>query len=239
MSDKNSHEIIIESFVRIDDKKKNFIFACLDYYKSVELNNLSHKYLTKKEIKTFKELRNLIVDQIIKNKKERTIIKQLLEAGFTKDQSQTFYDFCQYISEPLSDAKHLKKLDIETYKNLVNFFIHQVFIYKDYKNYFSDCSEISSFKRSKHSDEVMRFLHHQISEVLDRTISPNTLKLLLEFDFKIPQEMIDILYQALIDNMHELHMSHLYNQISDISEKVETMSTFFDEIRESDEEEKE
>lgn len=238
MLNKIDEEKVTKSFIMLDDEKKDIVFTCIKYFKSVELNNLLDKNLTKKDIKAFKNLRNLVVTYISKNKKERTIIKKLSDAGLTKEQSKIFYDYCHYIAEPLSDAKYVKELDVETFKTLVDFFIYQIFIYKDYKNYFSDChSEMSYFRHSKHRDEIMRFVHHHISEVLDRNVSPKTLKLLLELDFEIPRELIEVLYKTLTENIQELHIAHLFHQFSDIAEKVETISGIFEEIQESDEEE--
>jgi hypothetical protein len=212
---------VVEPFKNMSIPKKSFIINCLQKNRSVVLNNLSNGILKEKDI--------------MKNLKEKTLIKKLKDAGIPSDDCQILYDYCYYIAEPLSDAQFVKQLSAESLNALLNFMIHQVFIYKDFNNYFSNSTRsLTGFNKTKNSVECMRFAYHHILLVADRTTSPETLKLLLKLDFDLPEKLAEMFYVAILENAKDLHLAYLLNQVNGLSEQVEKISAIFEELDENE-----
>lgn len=205
--------ILIEWFNKVEDKQRD------DLIKHIN----SKAFLPEKEIfDKFKALRNEIVNLITTGQKKDTILQKLTVGGMEEEIGNVFFKYCSSMLNPLRECQTINSLELDGLKNVMNFIIHKMFIYREYGQYpFDTVVKTGNFKNRTEAQKVLRFLHKTIFQVATREISPDTFKLILLNDYDLSPDSVEIITDLLKTNAYELHQAQLFYIIDEVHDKLE------------------
>jgi len=220
-------QILIKWFNKLEDKQKD------DLMKHIN----SKAFLPEKEtFNSFKALRNEIVNLITTGQEEDIILQKLTVGGMEEKTGNIFFKYCSSMLNPLRECQIINSLELDGLKNVMDFIIHKMFIYREYGHYpFDTVVKAGNFRNQTEAQKVLRFLHKTIFQVARRDISPDTFKLILLNDYDLSPDSVEIITDLLKTNAYELHQAQLFYIIDEVQDRLEELFADADEDDEVEE----
>lgn len=213
----NSIKNMILWFNKLEENKKVEI---LNYVEINSIFKLQDEELT--HIKVFREyVRELIMQQDDKI----IIMERLTKSGFEEDSARKLlYATDKYINIT-NDSKSIINMEPSRFEELIKFIISKVILYREF-NYipFNKFVEEFNFINKKEANEALRYIHHNIILIVSRKISLETSKEMLTRQYDIPEEMVDIFYKGVNDNIKELREAYLFQRLNEVGTMLKDLS---------------
>ena len=208
-------QILIQWFNKLEDNQKDDLMGHIK----------SMAFIPEKEtFNKFKALRNEIVNLITSGQEKDTILQKLTVGGMEEETGNIFFEYCSSMLNPLRDSQIINSLELDGLKNVMDFVIHKMFIYREYGLYpFDAVFQSGNFGNRTEAQKVLRFLHKTTFQVARRDISPDTFKLILLNDYDLSPDSVEIITDLLKTNAHELHQAQLFYIIDEVQDRLEEL----------------
>jgi len=208
-------QILIELSNKLDDKQKDEFMKHISFMAFFPEKEIFYK---------FKALCKEIVKLISEGHEKDIILHKLTVAGMEEEVGNIFFKYCSSILNPLRECQIINSLELDGLKNIMNFIINKMFIYREYMHYpFSTIVTTGNFRNKAEAQKVLRFLHKTVFQVARRDISPDTLKLILLNDYDLSPNSVDIITDLLKSHASELHQAQLFYTIDEVDDKLEEL----------------
>lgn len=182
-----------------------------------------------------KDLRNFVIDIIIDNSSEKDTINKLILAGLDEEVAKKLYDHCNILAIPLKNSKTVNKLALDQLKDISKFVINKVFIYEEFHLYpFEYFAKTYNFNNIDEAKDVVNFLFNMYSRVIVREISPDTLRIILEKQYELPVEKINIIVDNLANSINEMQMSFLVNTLYKLTDLLNSEDLDIEDSKEKE-----
>ncbi|HCJ56145.1 MAG TPA: hypothetical protein DHV55_01210 [Clostridiaceae bacterium] len=126
-------------------------------------------------------------------------------------------------------------MEEDSFDAAVKFIIEKMILYKEYQ--FMAPMYVSNLCKLQNMDEalkVLRFLYDKIAMISNRDVSRETLRSILEIDYLIPGNLIELFFRRIDTNYSELNQAHLIIRFNTLLNKVERFENFIEEMESKD-----
>lgn len=233
----NNLKNLIDQFINMDDKIFSYFVRCITNGRSIYLNALLVD-LDQNHLDLFTKLRDAIIELIDQDTtKDEDVVDILSKYGLETSLSRGLYDYCQSIRSPLKDSEAIQTISPDTFESVVKFVVNKIFLYNDYNDYFINSLEsMLNLKNVRQTKQLVRFIHFYVNSVSSRTISPDMLKLKLQSEIGIPENLCNIFYNCITEHIEDLHQAYLLSQINSVDTKLDNLYKLFEDFSEDESE---
>ncbi|HZK83075.1 MAG TPA: hypothetical protein VFC58_00050 [Desulfosporosinus sp.] len=206
-------QILIKWFNQVEDNHRDDLMR--------HINSIA--FFPEKDIfNKFKELRNEIVNLIATGQEKDTILQKLTVGGMEEGTGNVLFKYCSSLLNPVRDCQMINSLELDGLKNVMDFIINKMFIYREYGLYpFNTLVKAGNFRNKTEAHKVLRFLHKIIYQVATREISPDTFKIILLNVYDLSPDSVEIISNLLKTNANELHQAQLFYIMDQVQDKLE------------------
>lgn len=208
---------LAEWFNNLEYKKQLNIYNYINDYDELKLNSEDENFFDE----LINKINEIVLDQTIENS---NFIQILIEAGFEKFFANTLINYSKLCTEIFNDSIVIKELTPQQLDSVVKFIINNMAIYKNYEEIsYEIFVETCGFKDNDSAGKTIRFINNMIYKVCNHELSPEILRNKLIEEYKIPEQLSDIIIENIKDKLFELEKAHFLEKINMIFKKVSNL----------------
>ncbi len=228
MKNKELHKLIVW-FNQLADNKRDFILDCLRHKYSVKMSNY---ILAPEELDCYGSLIDNVLDVISESENEKEFKKYLAGYPLEPETIKLLYNNLHAFIVPKQDSKQILKMDNYQFEQVVRFVIDEMFLCREY--YRQSPKSVAyklGFDSTKDCISSLRFIHHQITLIADRSACLKNLILSLKLDYQVNVEKIEILEKYITENLAVLYQAHLVNRLNRLNDTVNDIKNDVNDIK--------
>lgn len=173
-----------------------------------------------------------VVDLIIENNDNESILKTLSSCGLDKIVVGSLYSFCKALAIPYLDARLLSSMEKENVCKVAEFVLYKMLLFNDYTQIpFNDFLELTGLGTAEQGNRVLRFIKDLYIDVSDRKYSPNILEDKLKKEYGLPVEIANEIVNLARDNITEMHQAYMLSQINKLLNQMSALSCALDDSK--------
>lgn len=200
-------------FNRLEINDKNLIL------RYVKINSLFK--LEENDIDHIKILRDFVVGRINHQEDKNIISETLTEMGLEKEDVNSLVLSIERYIDVVNDSKSISMMEPDKFRRLIDFIINNVILYKEFNHIpFSEFVGKFNFADTNEAKTVLRYIRQNILLVSSRKIGLETSRKMLMRQYDIPEELCNIFYIGVEENIVELREAFLLQRIDNLNEML-------------------